>query len=599
LLAALSLPAAYTIYRAFTLRVEYHDGFAYLVNARYLAGDRSLPYAPGRPPLVSLLQIPVVKAASLAQAPGPWLMVAPHVLSAVLSLLAALAVFFAYRSGLGPAAALLGVLLFATTRLFIRYGAHVMTDLPVAGLSAAAVALYSAAIRSGRFRTYALAGAALGATISTKYSAALLALALVLATGLLAFRVRQDGARRRLVFDRALRPWLGLLLVGLATAAVFAAIHAPVFWSFFGPHALREFLPSMRAGLAAVAGFSDESRKDYLVMLVEMASPAGTLLALGGIAVALARPQRRDAIFAAWLAVVGGGIVLLVGHNEARYLFPAVPPLFYFAARAVEFCWERWRRPLRPRRTAAMALALVVGLAGLSMVSGAAQAWDDRDRFFRTDIEGRAVELAAQSVRGRGRLLLLGTRHTLSPRDPGPVPADEFWNVFHYVPPIPAYFLGRPLAQLGLPSASVQVLRPLLAAWLRDGDAVLRLDGLFYSTKTFPEGPVPRPLEVWSIARLDLVPAPGRPGHLTASQGTVAATLADDPGAGAVVFAPDQSLGERAIFVKNAAKRTPDFVRFARLERNTAIVLPTATRVQDVEAIVLIDVAVRRVGLDE
>ena len=60
------------------------------------------------------------------------------------------------------------------------------------------------------------------------------------------------------------------------------------------------------------------------------------LMSLVGLLIAIFRMQDRDIPFLAWLIVIGGTIVFVIGHTEARYLLPAVPAILYFAIRGLE-----------------------------------------------------------------------------------------------------------------------------------------------------------------------------------------------------------------------------------------------------------------------
>ena len=70
-------------------------------------------------------------------------------------------------------------------------------------------------------------------------------------------------------------------------------------------------------------------------MAVVMLGPT-LALAAGGLALALVQREDRDVPTVTWLAVLGGGIVFAIRHNEARYLLPVVPAVIYFAVRATE-----------------------------------------------------------------------------------------------------------------------------------------------------------------------------------------------------------------------------------------------------------------------
>src|SRR5262249_10456969 len=110
------------------------------------------------------------------------------------------------------------------------------------------------------------------------------------------------GPRVRLHLDPRRR--LGLAVEGLATIATFAAVqlgglvrlHGELSWPI-----LREASASFSN---AKWGFSGESWRDNLPMLVVVLSWPVILLAAGGLLSTLRRPRRADVPFAAWLVAM-------------------------------------------------------------------------------------------------------------------------------------------------------------------------------------------------------------------------------------------------------------------------------------------------------
>ena len=591
LVALVVIFAAYTLWRGFTLQVDYYDGYRYLANARRLLGDDQVSFDEIRPPLLTLLQAPVVALARIGGPANAALVYGPHLLSTLLSLLTALALFFLFAPPCGRRTALVGTLLFMSTRYFVRYGAHVMTDVATAGVAAAAVAAWTRARELQSLPGYVPCGAALGGAMALKFSSALLFPALVAAELILTPGSGDRPGAGRLAPALHWRRWAGLALCGATAAALFFVVEGFVLWRVYGTGVWAEFRAAMQGARGAVDAWPGESWRDYIPMLQVMVSPTVVVLALAGMAAALRRPERRDAPFWTWLLLIGGSIVFLVGHNEARYLLPALPPFIYFALRGVESA-----HAFAPGSVARATVSLLVGVAVLgSVANGLAQAWSDQDPVFRRDVQRRAAALAAASVRDRGQLWILGKRHTLSTQDPGPVAQDEFWNTFHYERHVAEYFLGRSPRVLPVPNGTATAVTPRLAAWVADGDAILRFDDLNYYTRAFPPGPIPRPLEVWSVRRLDFHGMAGAPEMLVDSGG---ASLRVENGAtgGELLLTADRSLGEFAAFVATAGGTEPRFVGNVRLSAGTPT--PVLANVSGMpSSLTLVRVDVQKVGL--
>jgi hypothetical protein len=425
-------------------------------------------------------------------------------MAALVSLLTAATVLILFRRVFPTDLALLGTLLFVGGRYFVRYGAHVMADIPSAGCAAATVAAYLAARERRSTLLYGLTGVALGAAVLAKVPNAPLGVSLLVAESGLALRARRFEPRH----------WGGLLLAGAVGGMVFVAVQAVVFSALYGrdgvPAMLAEFGPAgvqrvlTRSGV--FAAFARESWRDWGPMALVMLSGPTVTLAGIGFGLALWHRQERDLPFIAWLVVVGGVIVFgLGGHNEARYLLPAVPAILYFAVRAVEAAIASLPRLGLPRwsRQWAVGAVWVLLLAG-TVAGGVQQAWHDRDPVFLSDVERRVALRLLATRRGNGRLVWFGTLvtvHTFHTRDPMVMIGDEYFDVFNLPFYAVQYFIDEPLVPADLRSVPPADLP--LSPLLRDGDAILRMAGTVYDTASLPLEGVPPP-EVWRIDRMFL-----------------------------------------------------------------------------------------------
>jgi hypothetical protein len=548
LLALLLLGAGYTAHRAVVLRLDYYDGFAYLANARRLAGDETLAYLWVRPPVVPILQVPAVSLAMRGEPANLWYLVAPHLTSAALSILAAGALFFLFRRPFGTTLGLLGVALFVYSRLFVRYGAHVMTDLPVAGAAALTVAVYLRTRRDGSFLDYGLAGLGLGTAVLTKFSAALLLPSLLVAELVFALRLRR--LERRL--------WTGLTLLFLTTLFFFVLAETAIFFRLGVEGGWNVFWLSLQKAAAAVdtgAESSGESWLDYGPMALVCFSAPVLVLAAGGLFLSLVHPEDRDPPFLAWLLVTGGGILFLVGKTEARYLLPAVPPLLYFVLRAVEAAWL-WLRGRWPGFGGPVRAALSLGgliLAWCAVSGGVDQAVRDRDPIFLKDLEIKAARKFLDAKRGEGRLIWWGRWHNLYPAKPVLMPEDQYFNFFHFPPFAVEYLIGERLDRADI-SRKPGGLAEYLVSQRQTGDALLRVDRRVHSTGSLPAGPV-SPLRVLSVGLDVLSLESGSPHRFSSGDGEVSCTL--EARLGRLFLEPSRDLGIRKVFLWEAGHPTP------------------------------------------
>jgi hypothetical protein len=463
------------------LRIEYWDGYDFLMNARAFAGRAAVPYALERAPWVALVQVPAVALTSSGPPANVARLVVPHLVSALLSILTAAAVFRLYRHPFGTMLAAVGTLLFVSTPLFVRYGAHVMSDIPAAGWATVTVALYLSARARPGLATYAWCGLALGCAVLTRYQA------IGVGPALAAAELAQGVRERRL--DR--RRWTGLALCAATAAALFVAVHGAIAVWFFDA-SVGSYLDTLRKTRAFGDEFAlshHESWRDYAAMAPATITLPILLLAAIGLVRGVLRPGRFEAPFLAWLLFVGATVVLLGTHNEARYVFPALPALIYFSVRGFEWL----AMPAADDRFRRLGTLLGVTLVAWAFTSGARQALRDRDPVFRDDVQRRAAELLLRSREPGGRLLWIGAPHTIHAATPDPVPGDEFFNTFHYGRAAVEYFLGEAPRVMGSPADN-----PDAVPSFQDGDAVLKAADKFFEAGTVPAGGVP-PLEIWRV----------------------------------------------------------------------------------------------------
>jgi 4-amino-4-deoxy-L-arabinose transferase-like glycosyltransferase len=557
--AAVGLAVVYLIFRALARPLQYYDAFAYLMNAQWLAGNRSLDWDGLRPPLLSFLLLPVVALARLGDPANAWLIRGPALVNITITVATLWVMFAFFRRSLGATWALVGVALFALSRATVRYGGLIMTDLPVMGLMLAAFHVYVIAFERRRLWTFVAAGALTGAALLMKFTAGILAPAIVLVHALLSFDTRRLEGHRWFRFALDLRRLVGLVLAGVVAAAVFAAVMTFVFRLVYGAQAWAMFdAKIIKFAPKGAEPLPGEAWTDYLQMMWVMLSPPVLVLSALGLAVALAWPRRRDLPALAWMLVVGFGLMIKLQHTEIRYAFPVIPGVIYFAVRALEAATSLAARfPRASRSLALVAAAPIAALIAFAGWNGAAQAVADNEAVFGMDLQRRGPAELLAARNGKGRLHIMGKWHTISPKHPGPLPHDEVFNTFHLGPHIPMFFLGEKV-DVWLPSRTVNDARAELPAKLGDGDAVLRLDDYFYLGDRFP-AQTPRPLEIWSVFRRDLKVAGDR-GLLASADGAVKGHLEG------AAFVSDTDLGEGFVYLSTGVA-TYRFLQAGKLPR--------------------------------
>ncbi|MGE0788806.1 MAG: glycosyltransferase family 39 protein [Sandaracinaceae bacterium] len=433
----IALGASYVLYRAIVLRIDYWDSYLYMNNTRRMLGDVDARYTLDKPPLLPALYLPVVMY--IRQFPAQVVQyIVPHLYAFALSMLSLGAIWLAFRRALPTLLASAGVVLLMGNRVFAHYAAFSLTDICAVGLIGLVFAAWFVARERRSWGWFTLVGLLIGAAVSTRYQNATLPFGIAAAELLLSVRLRRIPDRRA----------LGFVYASVLGAIVFLFIHQQAFTAIDREFSVRSMLEALEfAGAGATRQYEREAPWQYFRMLPIAMSWIVIGLAAIGFVVALVQRRDHDALFAAWLLIIAGGI-FRVDHNEIRYLYPAFPPLVYFAMRAVEAAarWRTIRSWLATRSGAWAGLAIGLGALVLGAWPGVAQAIRDQHPFFVSDQfrAGAAWILERREARPNSRVLWYGRPHTLFPPNPMQFEDDEYFNIFHHYAHILEFFMGGP-----------------------------------------------------------------------------------------------------------------------------------------------------------
>lgn len=460
----MALAFAYTVYRAWTLSIDYCDSFMYRQSAMRLWGYE-LEYFDLRPPLLAMVLAPVIELARSAGAESAWLLRATALEAAFFSALSVIAIVWAMKRPIGLTAALFGAALFVANRFFIRYGAHVMTDIVTAGTISAAIAAYLAGRERRHLGWFLLSGLFLGMTALLRYNV------MTVFPGLFVGELFVTIRRWR-VNDRG---YVGLMLACVVSLVLFVVVHRWVFELVYGDPSLDRFVriyEQLSTGSAANRG--GEEPWDYVSMSLTALGPVPLGLAAAGLLIAVVWFKDADGIFLGVLLALGGA-VYLAPHTEARYAIPLLPCIVYFAARSAEHVATHIGTRLREWHWAGRALAAAVVIATCAGAAhpGIAQAGLDHDPIFRTPAFFRVADAVRRSRSGRA--WWNGMTTTLCPANQELFPEDDFFNVFHSCVEGIAFYTGKaPLVAREQGTA----LESVFAQRGRDGDLVIELADL-------------------------------------------------------------------------------------------------------------------------
>lgn len=499
LLALLGAELAFHLRVAWTLAADYYDATDYLINARFLAGHGSW-FEGVRPPLVSLLDLPFFVGGATHAWRGP------HVLATVVSYGALAATYALAARSLGPARALAATALFAFSRLFVHYAPFVMADLLGTATVAAALALHLA---SRERRSAPLARLAIG--LLTLLAVAARHPLAVLGPFLLGFEVFESLRARRIA--PALRSpgfWVAAVVpIPVFVAGMVALFRWRLGWDVeHGLRALAEVVTS-QADKSGITTRVTESRLEYLDALVaSFRWPVATLIAIGTFR-AVIRGTANDRANALWFVANLALYSLVISRRESRYLLPTIPSAVSLAAVALTALEQRLTpRPLaggwRPRGVGALVAGLWVAVAAPLVPGVVTEVRAFRDPVYADPFAQRVAERAGALLRPPGRLLVVGDKYAVHPRDYRFTEGDEYYYFHHVAPRWFHYWLGSDVTPVPVsapvPKPDDRWLRfPRLLEWAAPGDVIVVLEPETYQTRVQPARKAPlRIVRVWA-----------------------------------------------------------------------------------------------------
>jgi hypothetical protein len=347
---------------------------------------------------------------------------------------------------MSPAVSLVGCAVLVANPLFTHYAPFVLVDMPVMLFVTASASAYLRGRRTGRWLDHALAGVALSAAVLSKYSAVSFLGSLGLYELLRALvpgrpeAARAGGLGRRILrLATDPRPWLVVIVAPPIVYAVHVAVHARLGVAKPVLQHLREvFLFQM--GMEA---FASDPKLEYLWDFADAFSVPVLVLAALGVLVALARRSETDLLCLSWLGVVATALTVLVGHKEARYAFPVLPPLVYLIVRGMEGVLRAARRLGGDRAVvpACIALALLflrpVGLAASELACFSDPA------YAKPYLPRLAAWVRARSAPGQPVLVGNDFVYTIYPKARPVFRYDEFFHRHHIGGPALLYVIDR------------------------------------------------------------------------------------------------------------------------------------------------------------
>jgi hypothetical protein len=494
-IAAVVAEMAYLVMVALRLRIDYFDAYDNLLNARALV-HRSADFSVGRSPLYAILLLPGSLAGTLAHSPN-LAFVLSHLVALLLTGLLLWFTFVLFRLHLRRLTALAGVVLFSWNVLLIGNGPLAKEDIPGTLFLTAAFFFYLKSLASQRRRDLVIAGLLAGAAPGVRYTLLPVPFIVIGAYELLglAHHRLQPGGVRPLLVRAALLFVLPVAVIFLVPTVVYVAVHRS---SLVG--APVQFLKDLLVLRNVANAFTEDALRNYRFVIEAVGWPV-LVAALAGVGASLWRRRRIALFFGLWFLTVFVLHTYVIAHKEARYLLPALPPLYWFAAAGLEAIWTL-ALAVRARagtslvttrfRMATLAAALIAAAVVAVPMSRAISALARfQDPVYTADYE-QQVSRYALNLAGAQPILWVGPYYALHPHDFVFDRQDPYTHVYHFYAHVVKFWIGR-----GVAGASAQW--PTVDE-LHDGE-VLIVDP---SPQQFDTGNMPRSLPALVVERLSL-----------------------------------------------------------------------------------------------
>jgi len=480
---------------ALHLKLDYFDSYSVLLNARAIAWFRPEEYFWNRFPLLPVLLSPFFKLEQVFfKEPFAW--VACHGAAVVFYALWVWVFYRLARLYSSKNHALLGAGLLAGNRLVLHYAPFCRDDIPAALLAAAGFYFYLRSTRKKRLRESVLAGICFGLAMMMRFTMILpAAVTLVLFETAALLKSWKTGVRgKHLAVEITRRGMLSAILpAGLFFLVLGLLYHYLKVTSFFS--APQEIIGQLFLMRELVRSKIESVGENFFFLGQSMTWPVFLASFAGmGLACKQKRPEAWPLSF--WALGFWFYHSVIIFNKEARYLFPLLPPFYYFAAlfilefvKKISFGARGWKQKMIYALCAVCFLTLPVR-----------QAFSECLRFsnpvYTAGYAQQVSEGAARLAGERGKIYWAGKLYALHDRDPLFHPDDEYTYLYHVFGHTLMFHTGRwvdgfPQARFFLGADPETQKRWALALGLgqklRDGDVlVMNLEKGSYSVRNLP-----------------------------------------------------------------------------------------------------------------
>jgi len=428
----LGLAAAVVVYLlvvAVLVKAGYYDSYDIAVNAQRVARVQTKIYFWPRAVFLPVILAPVFRLSDLLGVEGFALSGVVTVGFLVLQMGLCYRIFLEF---LDKSRARLAAALIPFNVLVIHQAPFLKEDLPSAVLVTAVFYLYIKAHRIGRTARPWAAALLAASVVLSKYN---LIMPLPLFVGLYELISQDQSIHRRIFNCFRERPRLTRLIVfAVVPALSFFIVPPAVYWWVDRVPAYGRFWEDFLTQVQSVST-KEPPVENVFFLLAAFGWPL-IVMALVGMAAAWKKKIAGRGFFFLWFIVFFMIQSFVIGHKEARYLFPLFPALYFFIAVGMgaflSFLEKRletkpWKDSARKRVLAAAALAVLLP----PVTRAALELKQFRDPFYYNDF-ARRVSRKAEELAGENTIYWIGSQYTLHPRKYIFHPDDEYGYLYHF-----------------------------------------------------------------------------------------------------------------------------------------------------------------------
>jgi len=468
------------------MEIDYYDAFEILRYAKSIANSGRYGYSPSRLIFMPALLAPYFLLERVLSV-GSFAQTACHMTSVLLFAIFLAAFYKLLRLDVAPHWAAVGSLCLGLNRLLIHNAPSIKEDIPGALFTTLAFYYYLKGSKSGHARQWATAGLFLAMAATTRYNLIPLPLLVVLGYELSRGQTGFKHTERLLAKILTVFVW-PCALFWLLLMVVYPLINVAPWWQ-----APARFLRDFLAAKSQFEGYPRQPASLNYWFLVESVTWPLVICSIIGIVVSWKRRSSIAEFHLLWFTTFFLVQTYVLGHKEARFLYPLFPPLYYFLARGLEEATNFVRQRVSAKALRPYVSGVLVTLAILYPVYLAArECYRFTDPVYRTHFE-QQVSLYAKECAGDHPIIWFGPVYPVHPKEYVFDPEDDTTYVYHFAPDIVWFYTGKPVDGVWGPwvpmidGGEAVYLRPDAVGWLEDGAVlVVNTEPYDYDTKTLP-----------------------------------------------------------------------------------------------------------------